>query len=45
MAVTLRENLPEQKRWAHAVLDDVRDGLAHRSKDVREALRILGDYL
>ena len=44
MAVTLRENLPEQKRWAHAVLDDVRDGLAHRSKDVREALRILGDY-
>ena len=43
MAVTLRENLPEQKRWAHAVLDDVRDGLAHRSKDVREALRILGE--
>ena len=45
MALTLRENLPAQKRWAHAVLDDVRDGLAHRSKDVREALRILGDYL
>ena len=45
MAMTLRENLPDQKRWAHAVLDDVRDGLAHRSKDVREALRILGDYL
>ena len=44
MAMTLRENLPDQKRWAHAVLDDVRDGLAHRSKDVREALRILGDY-
>ena len=44
MAMTLRENLTEQKRWAHAVLDDVRDGLAHRSKDVREALRILGDY-
>ena len=43
--MTLRENLPEQKRWAHAVLDDVRDGLAHRSKAVREALRILGDYL
>lgn len=43
MAVTLRENLPEQKRWAHAILDDVRDGLAHRSKDVREALRILGE--
>ena len=34
MAMTLRENLPEQKRWAHAVLDDV-----------RAALRILGDYL
>lgn len=43
--MNLRENLPEQKRWAHAILDDVRDGLAHRSKDVREALRILGDYL
>ena len=23
--MTLRENLPEQKRWAHAVLDDVRE--------------------
>ena len=45
MAMTLRENLPAEKAWAHAVLDDVRDGLAHRSKDVREALRILGDYL
>ncbi len=44
MALTLRENLPEQKRWAHAVLDDVRDGLAYSAKDVREALRILGDY-
>jgi hypothetical protein len=43
--MTLRENLPAEKAWAHAVLDDVRDGLAHRSKDVREALRILGDYL
>ena len=43
--MTLRENLPEQKRWAHVVLDDVRDGLAHSAKDVREALRILGDYL
>ena len=41
--MTLRENLPEQKRWAHFILDDVRDGLAHRSKDVREALRILGE--
>ena len=45
MAMTLRENLPEQKRWAHAVLDDVRDGLAHSAKDVRADLRILGDYL
>ena len=43
MALTLRENLPEQKRWAHAVLDDVRDGLAHSAKDVRTALRILGE--
>ena len=24
--MTLRENLPEQKRWAHSILDDVRDG-------------------
>ena len=45
MALTLRENLPDQKRWSHAVLDDVRDGLAHSAKDVREALRIPGDYL
>ena len=44
MAMTLRENLTAEQRWAHAVLDDVRDGLAHRAKDVREALRILGDY-
>ena len=43
--MTLRENLTAEQRWAHAVLDDVRDGLSHRSKDVREALRILGDYL
>ena len=43
MAMTLRESLPEQKRWAHSILDDVRDGLAHRSKDLREALRILGE--
>lgn len=31
--MTLRENLTSEQRWAHAVLDDV-----------REALRILGDY-
>ena len=42
--MTLRENLPEQKRWAHSILDDVRDGLAHRAKDVRDALRILGEF-
>ena len=41
--MTLRENLTAEQRWAHAVLDDVRDVLAHRSKDVREALRILGE--
>lgn len=45
MELTLRMNLTERQRWAHAVLDDVRDGLAHSTKDVREALRILGDYL
>lgn len=45
MAMTLRENLPEQKRWAHSILDDVRDGFAHSHQDVRAALRILGDYL
>lgn len=45
MAMTLREHLTERQRWAHAVLDDVRDGLAHSTKDVRAALRILGDYL
>ena len=43
MAMTLRENLPEQKRWAHAVLEDVRDGYAHSHQDVRAALRILGE--
>ena len=41
--MTLRDNLTPEQRWAHAVLDDVRDGLAHHSKDVREALRILGE--
>ena len=43
--MNLRENLSKEKAWAHSILDDVRDGLAHSSKDVREALRILGDYL
>ena len=43
MAMTLRETLPEQKRWAHSILDDVRDGFAHSHQDVRAALRILGE--
>ncbi len=43
--MTLRETLPEQKRWAHSILDDVRDGLAHSHQDVRAAMRILGDYV
>ena len=41
--MTLRENLTAEQRWAHSILDDVRDGLAHRAKDVRDALRILGE--
>ena len=45
MAMTLRGNLTAEQRWAHAVLDDVRDGFAHSHRDVREALRILGDWL
>ena len=43
--MNLRENITERQRWAHAVLDDVRDGLAHSHRDVREALRVLGDLL
>ncbi len=43
MAMTLRENLTAEQRWAHAVLDDVRDGFAHSHQDVRAALRILGE--
>lgn len=43
MAMTLRENLPAEKAWAHSVLDDVRDGFAHSHQDVRAALRILGE--
>lgn len=43
MALTLRENLTPEQAWAHAVLDDVRDGFAHSHQDVRAALRILGE--
>lgn len=43
MAVTLRTFLTDDKAWAHAVLDDVRDGLPALARDVRAALRILGD--
>ncbi|WP_264181372.1 hypothetical protein [Acidovorax radicis] len=41
--MTLRAFLTDDKAWAHAVLDDVRDGLPALSRDVRAALRILGD--
>jgi len=42
--MTLRENLPEQKRWAHGVLDDVRAGLGvHSDVTIRAALRVLGE--
>lgn len=43
MALTLRDNLTPEQAWAHAVLDDVRDGFAHSRQDVRAALRVLGD--
>lgn len=43
MALTLRVNLTPEQAWAHAVLDDVRDGFAHSHQDVRAALRILGE--
>ena len=41
--MTLRDNLTTEQAWAHAVLDDVRDGFAHSHQDVRAALRILGE--
>ena len=43
MAMTLRENLPEQKRWAHSILDDVRAGVKHSQEVVNAALRVLGE--
>ena len=41
--MTLRDNLTPEQAWAHSILDDVRDGFAHSHKDVRAALRILGE--
>ncbi len=41
--MTLRDNLTPEQAWAHAVLDDVRDGFAYSHQDVRAALRVLGD--
>lgn len=43
MALNLRDHLAADQAWAHAVLDDVRDGLPALARDVRAALRILGD--
>jgi hypothetical protein len=39
--MTLRDNLTKEQAWAHAVLDDVRDGFAQSPKAIRAALRIL----
>lgn len=41
--MNLRDNLTADQAWAHAVLDDVRDGLPALDRDVRRALRILGE--
>ncbi len=41
--MTLRDNLTESKAWAHAVLDDVRDGFPQSAADIRLALQILGE--
>lgn len=41
--MSLRDNLNDSKAWAHAVLDDVRDGFPQRDADVRLALQILGE--
>lgn len=40
--MTPRENLTAEQRWAHAVLDDVRDGYANSHQDVRAALHLGG---
>lgn len=41
--MTLRDHLTQQQAWAHAILDDVREGIPTLDRDVRAALRILGD--
>lgn len=41
--MNLRDHLNDEQAWAHAVLDDVRDGLPALDRDVRRALRILGE--
>lgn len=41
--MTLRDRLTADQAWAHAVLDDVRHGLPALDRDVRAALRILGE--
>ncbi len=40
---TMRESLTTDQAWAHAVLDDVRNGEPALNRDVTRALRILGD--
>lgn len=39
----MREDLTEEQKWAHALLDEVREGLPALDRDVRRALQILGD--
>lgn len=39
----MRETLTEEQKWAHAILDDARDGNLALDRDVIRALRILGD--
>lgn len=39
----MRDELTPPKRWAHAVLDDVRDGFPQPDSNVRFALQITGE--
>lgn len=39
----MRDDLTPPKRWAHAVLDDVRAGHPVSIQRIKHALRILGD--
>lgn len=41
----MRENLTPEQSWAHSVLDEVRNGEPAMDRDVKRALRILGDLL